>query len=270
MFTGILLLCADERSVIYFLLCISFLKLPLRLACIVLVLASSITDVTIVILLASLLTFLISFSLSTTFAMVYLLSSGFTAMLLVLFKSTAAVLQINFVMTLCFAASQYIFVTVFSPSSVLSLVVQLPTKLLMLILIFLNSTAAVSSLISLLFVVLTTFTTSSRILLLLGSVAQTPSLLNLFFDAPDITVLNFMWYGAMLITIFIMFESGITTLLGYCTIIGLPLTLPLLLKFIVMVSTDSLVATAVIVPLILSGIVLGSWSLTSWLQHSSG
>jgi len=202
--------------------------------------------------------------------MVYLLSSGFTAMLLVLFKSTAAVLQINFVMTLCFAASQYIFVTVFSPSSVLSLVVQLPTKLLMLILIFLNSTAAVSSLISLLFVVLTTFTTSSRILLLLGSVAQTPSLLNLFFDAPDITVLNFMWYGAMLITIFIMFESGITTLLGYCTIIGLPLTLPLLLKFIVMVSTDSLVATAVIVPLILSGIVLGSWSLTSWLQHSSG
>jgi hypothetical protein len=230
----------------------------------------SASDVLIFILVASLLTFLASLTLSSTFALVYLLNSGFTAALLVVFKNVIAVLQINFVLTLCFATAQYIFVTAFAPSGTLSLLSQLPIKLTMLALVFFNTLAAIPSLLVFLFVVLASITTSARIVVLLGSIAQTPSFLNLFFDMPDLSSVNFVWYSAMLILIFIMFESALTSLLGYSVLVGLPLTLPLLLKFILLAYSDALLLLGLVVPWILAGIVLGNWSLTSWLKHGSG
>jgi hypothetical protein len=47
-------------------------------------------------------------------------------------------------------------------------------------------------------------------------------------------------------------------LLGFAVIVGLPLTLPLLLKFILLSFGESLVSLGLIVPWILSGSVLGS------------
>lgn len=270
LFAAIILICADERSAIYFLLSLAIFKIPSRICCALVVAIYSASDVLIFILVASLLTFLASLTLSSTFALVYLLNSGFTAALLVVFKNVIAVLQINFVLTLCFATAQYIFVTAFAPSGTLSLLSQLPIKLTMLALVFFNTLAAIPSLLVFLFVVLASITTSARIVVLLGSIAQTPSFLNLFFDMPDLSSVNFVWYSAMLILIFIMFESALTSLLGYSVLVGLPLTLPLLLKFILLAYSDALLLLGLVVPWILAGIVLGNWSLTSWLKHGSG
>jgi uncharacterized protein YybS (DUF2232 family) len=70
--------------------------------------------------------------------------------------------------------------------------------------------------------------------------------------------LIFLWYGAILVLIFVTVESGLTSLLGFAVIVGLPLTLPLLLKFILLSFGESLVSLGLIVPWILSGSVLGS------------
>jgi hypothetical protein len=67
-----------------------------------------------------------------------------------------------------------------------------------------------------------------------------------------------LWYGAILVLIFVAVESGLTSLLGFAVIVGLPLTLPLLLKFILLSFGESLVSLGLIVPWILSGSVLGS------------
>jgi hypothetical protein len=67
-----------------------------------------------------------------------------------------------------------------------------------------------------------------------------------------------LWYGAILVLIFVAVESGLTSLLGFAVIVGLPLTLPLLLKFILVSFGESLVSLGLIVPWILSGSVLGS------------
>jgi uncharacterized protein YybS (DUF2232 family) len=67
-----------------------------------------------------------------------------------------------------------------------------------------------------------------------------------------------LWYGAILVLIFVTVESGLTSLLGFAVIVGLPLTLPLLLKFILVSFGESLVSLGLIVPWILSGSVLGS------------
>jgi hypothetical protein len=75
---------------------------------------------------------------------------------------------------------------------------------------------------------------------------------------PDATTINFLWYGAILVLIFVAVESGLTSLLGFAVIVGLPLTLPLLLKFILLSFGESLVSLGLIVPWILSGSVLGS------------
>jgi hypothetical protein len=56
--------------------------------------------------------------------------------------------------------------------------VQLPTKLILLTLIFLHSTAVIPTLVSLLFLSLATFATSMRILFLLGS---SPEFIELIF-----------------------------------------------------------------------------------------
>jgi hypothetical protein len=185
------LICADERSVVYFLLCAALLKIPLRMLGGLLIVLYSSSDVAVFILLTSLLTFLVSLSLSSTFALTYLLTSGFISGIIVIFKSLVVVMQINFTLALSFAAAQYIFVSVFTPSGAINLLVQLPTKLILLTLIFLHSNAVIPTLLSLLFLSLATFATSMRILFLLGSTAQVPSLLNLFFDLPDVTAINF-------------------------------------------------------------------------------
>ena len=217
------------------------------------------SDVAVFILLTSLLTFLVSLSLSSTFALTYLLTSGFISGIIVIFKSLVVVMQINFTLALSFAAAQYIFVSVFTPSGAINLLVQLPTKLILLTLIFLHSNSVIPTLLSLLFLSLATFATSMRILFLLGSTAQVPSLLNLFFlICPMPPRLIFLWYGAILVLIFVTVESGLTSLLGFTVIVGLPLTLPLLLKFILLSFGESLVSLGLIVPWILSGSVLGS------------
>jgi len=58
--------------------------------------------------------------------------------------------------------------------------------------------------------------------------------------------------------IFVTVESGLTSLLGFAVIVGLPLALPLMLKFILLSFGESLVSLGLIVPWILSGSVLGS------------
>jgi uncharacterized protein YybS (DUF2232 family) len=67
-----------------------------------------------------------------------------------------------------------------------------------------------------------------------------------------------LWYGAILVLIFVTVESGLTSLLGFAVIVGLPLALPLMLKFILLSFGESLVSLGLIVPWILSGSVLGS------------
>jgi uncharacterized protein YybS (DUF2232 family) len=67
-----------------------------------------------------------------------------------------------------------------------------------------------------------------------------------------------LWYGATLVLIFVTVESGLTSLLGFAVIVGLPLALPLMLKFILLSFGESLVSLGLIVPWILSGSVLGS------------
>ena len=176
---------------VYFLLCAALLKIPLRMLGGLLIVLYSSSDVAVFILLTSLLTFLVSLSLSSTFALTYLLTSGFISGIIVIFKLLVVVMQINFTLALSFAAAQYIFVSVFTPSGAINLLVQLPTKLILLTLIFLHSNSVIPTLLSLLFLSLATFATSMRILFLLGSTAQVPSLLNLFFDLPDVTAINF-------------------------------------------------------------------------------
>lgn len=247
-FTGLVLCLADEQFAFYFLLVAAVLKIGPRFTCPMLACAYVANDIVSFLLLASLLTFLICVPLASTFAMIYLLFSGMQIALLVIFKNVITLLQINFCVTLCFAAAQYIFVTVFSPSGTIGLLVQLPIKLLMLVQIFLHTLAAFPTSLALLFFVLATSTTSMRIAFLLGSVAQSPSLLNLFVDIPDAAAVNFIWYAAMLISIFIILESGLTVFLGYIVMVGLPLTFPLLLKFLVMAHADSLLSPVLIVP----------------------
>jgi uncharacterized protein YybS (DUF2232 family) len=67
-----------------------------------------------------------------------------------------------------------------------------------------------------------------------------------------------LWYGATLVLIFVTVESGLTSLLGFAVIVGLPLALPLMLKFILLSFGESLVSLGLIVSWILSGSVLGS------------
>jgi len=85
-------------------------------------------------------------------------------------------------------------------------------------------------------------------LVMLGSTAQAPSLLNFFFDMPDVTGINFLWYATLLGTIFVMLESVASSLLGYAVLIGLPLTFPLLIKFILLAHSDVLFSIGLVAP----------------------